>query len=489
LKHIVSIFLVLLLALFPFLPGKSTQQLAGVTTEIPPLNPKVAKKIEEDKKYTDNFPRDMELLHQALTIIHSRYVDKIKSQKMVYEILKNYCKSLDPYTHFEEPKENKEINIKLRGRYGGLGIVIGMREKQLTIISPIEDTPAEKAGLEPLDKIMEIDGKSTKNMTLDEAVKLMRGKPNTKCVLTIKRPGKKDTFKITITRAIIKLKSVKVWVLKDRPVGYLKITNFNANTKVEVLNALLGLKKRKIKALILDLRRNPGGLLDAAVDVASHFLPMGSLVVYTKGRARSSNATYISFRQPIFPKIPLIILVDKGSASASEIVSGAIKDWERGILIGEKTFGKGSVQRIFFLNNKSAIYLTIAKYFTPKGICIDHKGIEPDISIPFKLLKKSENKKNSTKKSQEKKQKKKKSKSRLEEQEQEDLKAIAEAKKQREKYQYLEAIEIDKEGKPVKHVGKKEDLIWKNRIMLDTQLKAAFDIIKSIKIFRKMGGD
>ncbi len=339
------------------------------------------------KSTEDDFRRDINILRQAVTTLYEKYEKKFTSQEMVYTLIKEYVKSLDPYTHFIEKKESEEMGIRLKGEYGGLGIVISIRDEILTVVSPLEDTPAERAGVEAMDRIIKIDDEFTRGITLEEAVNKMRGVPGTLCILTIKRKDEVKPLIFDLTRAVIHLKSVKSRMF-DEKYGYVRIVNFSRDTGKDLRENLLTLKKDNPKGLILDLRSNPGGLLQGAVEVSSMFLPKDDLVVYTQGRIPSSNAKYYTNQEPIFPKIPLIVLINQGSASASEIVSGAIRDNKRGILLGMKSFGKGSVQHIFPLLDGSSLVVTVSKYYTPSGVVIHEKGLTPDVVIEIPKKKK-----------------------------------------------------------------------------------------------------
>ncbi len=337
----------------------------------------------------DDFRRDINILRQAVTTLYEKYEEKFTSRELIYTMIKEYVKSLDPYTHFVEPKESDEMNIRLQGEYGGLGIVISLRDDILTVVSPIEDTPAFKAGVEAMDRIIKIDDAYTKGITLEEAVNQMRGVPGTKCVLTIKRKSDSKPHIFDLTRAVIHLKSVKSRMFKDK-FAYIRIVSFSKDTGKDLREELIKLKEKNPAGILLDLRSNPGGLLQGAVEVSSMFLPRNELVVYTKGRIPSSNAKYYTNQDPVFPKTPLVVLINQGSASASEIVSGAVRDSKRGVLLGMKSFGKGSVQHIFPLLDGSALVCTVSKYYTPSGELIHEKGIEPDIVIEMPKPEKDE---------------------------------------------------------------------------------------------------
>ncbi|MDD2717275.1 MAG: S41 family peptidase [Candidatus Wallbacteria bacterium] len=347
--------------------------------DIPPAGPSDKK----DTKETDNLMRDLYILNEGVRYLHDYYYDAVPSQKMVHDLLSNYMEKLDPYTTFMEKEASKEMKMQLQGKYGGVGIVIGMRDNQLIVVSPFEDTPAFKAGLKPLDRIMKVDGEVTKGIEMDVIADKIRGPLGTKVRLTIQRDEVKDPFEVELTREEIKLKTVKSTMIEDK-YAYFRISSFNGDTANECKEELLKLKSQNPVAMIMDLRNNPGGLLSEAVKISDFFLEKGKLVVYTKGRMESISERYLNDEDPVIPKTPMIVLINQGSASGSEIVAGALRDNNRAILLGMKSYGKGSVQNIFNLSDGSSMKVTIAKYFTPSGVCIDKMGIKPDIEIPFK---------------------------------------------------------------------------------------------------------
>ncbi|MCG2710450.1 MAG: S41 family peptidase [Thermodesulfovibrionales bacterium] len=281
------------------------------------------------------------------------------------------------------------MQLETKGEFGGIGIQIGIKDGVLTVIAPIEDTPAYNAGIKAGDKIIKVNGESTRDMGLHDAVSKMRGQKGTSVSITIMREGWKDTKDFTIVRDIIKVKSVKSKVIEDN-IGYVKLSQFQERTADDLEAALSKLEKQNITSLILDLRNNPGGLLNSAVDVSSQFLPAGKVVVSIKGRS-GEKAEYLTEdskvseqegkKAKMFSAIPMIVLVNQGSASASEIVAGALKDWNRAVILGVQTFGKGSVQSVVPLSDGSGLKLTTARYYTPKGISIQSTGITPDIIV------------------------------------------------------------------------------------------------------------
>ena len=326
---------------------------------------------------------ELKVLTEAISIVRKSYVEEVNPKDLIYGAIKGMVGSLDPHSGFMTPTQYKEMQVDTKGEFGGLGIQIGVKDRMLTVIAPIEDTPAYKAGIKAGDKIVKINNESTKDMTLQDAVSKMRGAPSTSVVLGIFREGWKTTKDFSITREIIKIKSVKSKVLEDG-IGYIKLIQFQEKTSDDLSRAIATLTKEKINSLILDLRNNPGGLLNSAVDVSSHFLPENKLVVFIKDRKGGKVEYKSENNRPEFT-LPMIVIVNQGSASASEIVAGALKDWNRAVIIGTQTFGKGSVQSVIPLLDGSALRLTTARYYTPKGISIQTTGITPDIVVKPEL--------------------------------------------------------------------------------------------------------
>jgi carboxyl-terminal processing protease len=330
------------------------------------------KQSEDEYKY-------LRMFTDVLRIIKENYVEPVSTKDLIYGALNGMTKSLDPFSSFFTPKQYESFRQETEGEFGGVGIEIGMEKGRPVVISPIEGTPAFKAGIRPGDVILEIDGEDTSNMSLIDVVQRIRGKVGTKVQLTIYRKGMEKPMKIELERALIKIESVKWTTLGD--VGYIKLSQFNENVSVQVEKALKELTSQRVKGIILDLRNDPGGLLSEAVNVASLFLPEGKLVVYTRGR-NGETQKYFARRKPVVPDdLPVIVLINKGSASASEIVAGALQDYKRAIILGEKSFGKASVQNIIPLEDGSALKLTVAYYYTPLGRLIHHKGIVPDVQV------------------------------------------------------------------------------------------------------------
>jgi carboxyl-terminal processing protease len=322
---------------------------------------------------------ELKIFSEALSIVKKNYVEEVKPKDIIYGAIKGMVGSLDPHSAFMTPEQYKEMQVDTKGEFGGLGIQIGIKDGMLTVIAPIEDTPAYRAGIKAGDKIIKINNEFTKDMNLQDAVSKMRGAPSTSVKITILREGWKETKDFTIVREIIKIKSIKFKELEEG-IGYIKINQFQEQTSSDLSNAIEELMKKNITSLVLDLRNNPGGLLNSAVDVSSQFLPAGKLVVYIKDR-KGDKVEYKSGKHKTDFNLPMIVLVNQGSASASEIVAGALKDWNRAVILGTQTFGKGSVQSVVPLGDGSALRLTTARYYTPKGISIQTTGITPDIIV------------------------------------------------------------------------------------------------------------
>ncbi|MBI5233370.1 MAG: S41 family peptidase [Deltaproteobacteria bacterium] len=323
----------------------------------------------------------LRLFSDVVSIVHDNYAEEVTTKEIVYGAIKGMLQGLDPHSSFLEPEDYKEMQVDTKGSFGGIGIELGAREGLLTIISPIEDTPAYRAGLKAGDKIIKINDVATRDMSLNDAVKLMRGPKGTEVTLWIVREGLDEPKAYTIIRDIIEIKSVKFRTLEEG-FGYVRLVQFQERTSIDLDNALseLGAKNGGLKGLVLDLRNNPGGLLQQAVEVSDRFIESG-LIVYTKGRASGQNMEFNAKKAGTQPDYPIIVLVNGGSASASEIVAGALQDHNRAVILGTRTFGKGSVQTIIPLTDGSAVRLTTSKYYTPLGISIQAKGIEPDIVV------------------------------------------------------------------------------------------------------------
>ena len=322
----------------------------------------------------------LETFTNILAIIKKNYVDEVNTKELLSGAINGMLHSMDPHSAYLTPELYKELQADTRGKFGGLGIEITIRGGILTVVSPIEDTPAYRAGIKSGDQIVKIESEFTKDMTLLEAVKKMRGPKGTKIKISIKRKGESELLDFTIVRDTINVKSVRSRVLEEG-YGYVRLAQFQERSGQDLQTVLeeLSSKKGGIKGLVLDLRNNPGGLLTQAVRVTDLFLNSGRLIVYTEGRLDNQKQKYIARKGGSWTEFPLVVLVNGGSASASEIVAGALQDHKRAVILGTKTFGKGSVQTILPLDDHSALRLTTARYFTPKGRSIQATGIIPDI--------------------------------------------------------------------------------------------------------------
>jgi len=343
--------------------------------------------IEDLRAFTEVFGR-----------VKSDYVEPVDDKKLISEAINGMLSGLDPHSAYLDAEAFRELQVGTQGEFGGLGIEVGMEDGFVKVIAPIEDTPAYRAGLKPGDLIIKLDDTNVKGMTLNDAVKRMRGKPNTDITLTIIRKGDPKPKVLTLTRAVIQIQSVK-YKLIEPGYAYVRVTQFQEHTPEKLANAIDAMWKQsngQIKGVVLDLRNDPGGLLNAAVAVSAAFLPQNALVVYTDGRTedskmrlyasseyylRGSKEDYLKKLPASVKTVPMVVLVNGGSASASEIVAGALQDHKRAIIMGTQTFGKGSVQTILPLGNNTAIKLTTARYYTPNGRSIQAKGIIPDIPV------------------------------------------------------------------------------------------------------------
>jgi len=389
---------------------------------------------------------------KVLGTVEKYYVDDLKIQEIVNKSIEGLLANLDAHSSFLDTKHFKDLKIQTDGEFGGLGITIGMRDGALTIIAPMEGTPADKAGVKASDIILKINKKSTLNMTIDEAVGIMRGKPGTSLTLTIVRDGESKPLLIPITRDIIKIDSVYTKTIEKDNILYIRVINFDKNVVRKTKEALS--KNMDIKGIILDLRNNPGGLLNQAVGLTDLFVTKG-VIVSQKGRYEEQNSEYTATVAGTIDDIPLVVLVNGGSASASEIVSGALQDHKRAVIVGEKTFGKGSVQVILPIDKEEALRLTIARYYLPSGRTIQAVGVTPDIVVypgivPHKkddfMIKESE------------------------------LKQHLE-----EELEKLDGKKDDKKSKK-KTEDEKKKIITQEDILKDLQLKSAVDIIKVLSI-------
>ncbi len=320
-----------------------------------------------------------------LDIVKENYVQEVENEELIEGAISGMLRTLDPHSSYLNPDAYKELQVETKGSFGGIGIEITIRDGVLTVVSPLEGTPAYELGIEAGDQILRVDGEPTKDMSLMEAVKKMRGPKGTRVVLTIMREGFTTPKDFVITRATIAIKSVRTKILEPG-YGYLRLSQFQSTTLRDLRQALVKLEKenRPMKGLVLDLRNNPGGLLDQAVKASDEFLNEG-LIVYTGGRLKSQDMRFEAHRNTKPHAYPIVVLVNEGSASAAEIVAGALQDHKRAVVVGVKTFGKGSVQTVMPLRNGAALRLTTALYYTPSGRSIQAKGIEPDIVVKRQL--------------------------------------------------------------------------------------------------------
>ncbi|MDD3905347.1 MAG: S41 family peptidase [Candidatus Omnitrophica bacterium] len=334
-----------------------------------------------DKTQEGDLYKELELFADAVSFVKSDYAEEVDSKKLMYGAMRGMLASLDDYSEFMDPEEYAELKSETKGEFCGIGIEISMKEGIVTVITPIPGTPAEAAGIKPGDKVVKIDGKITKDMTLDESVKKMRGKPGTIIKLTIWREKDRKILDISIKRATIKIQSIREADFIDGKIGYIKLTDFQDNTIRDLDKTLKKFETSGMDSLILDLRYNPGGTLDSAFDVAERFLAKDKVIVSTKSRVPDQNETFKSSGKHTHAEYPLIVLVNEGSASGSEIVAGAVQDNKRGLILGVRTYGKASVQTVIPMRDGSALRLTTASYLTPSGKMIKGQGITPDVVI------------------------------------------------------------------------------------------------------------
>ena len=335
----------------------------------------------KDQKVYEN----LQIFSDVLDIVQENYVQEVEDQELIEGAISGMLKTLDPHSSYLNPDAYKELQVETKGSFGGIGIEITIRDGVLTVVSPLEGTPAYELGIQAGDMILRVDGEPTKEMTLMEAVKNMRGPKGTKVVLTIMREGFTKPKDFVITRATIAIKSVRAKTLESG-YGYVRVSQFQSSTLRDLREALTKLEKenKPMKGIVLDMRNNPGGLLDQAVKVSDEFLDEG-LIVYTGGRLKSQDMRFEAHKNTMPHAYPIVVLVNEGSASAAEIVAGALQDHKRAVVLGVKTFGKGSVQTVMPLRNGAALRLTTALYYTPDGRTIQAKGIEPDIVVERQL--------------------------------------------------------------------------------------------------------
>lgn len=332
----------------------------------------------KDTQTIDKNTQSLAKLTKVIGIVEKTYVDKLEFSEIIDKTIAGLLSNLDAHSNYLDEKGFEDMKVQTSGEFGGLGITVGMKDGALTIIAPIDDTPASKAGIKSGDVILMIDGNSTIGISLDEAVKKMRGKPKTDVKLTIVRKNTPKPIDFTITRDIIKVDSVSAKMIEDENILYLRVSSFDQNVKKKASEFIR--KHQKVKGIILDLRNNPGGLLNQAVELTNLFINKG-IIVSQKARNSEDNIEFSAKAKAQITNLPLVVIVNGGSASASEIVAGALQDHKRAVIIGEKTFGKGSVQMVIPVDKKEALRLTIARYYLPSGRTIQAVGITPDIVV------------------------------------------------------------------------------------------------------------
>ena len=386
---------------------------------------------------------------KVISMVEEYNVDELTIEELMDKALEGMLSNLDAHSNYLTKKDYKKLKVQTKGEFGGLGITVGVRDGALTVIAPIEGTPADKAGLKSSDIILKIDDKSTLGMTIDEAVAIMRGKVGTPIDLTIVRKGEVKPLSIHIVRGIISIQSVYAKTISDNTL-YIRVTNFDQKVAKDVTKEI-NKKKTTTKGIILDLRNNPGGLLDQAVDLTDLFIDYGN-IVSQKGKNKADDKIYSASANSTITKVPMVILINGGSASASEIVSGALQDHKRAILLGENTFGKGSVQVVLPITKEEAIKLTIARYYLPSGRTIQAVGVKPDIEVFPGEVKTRKN----------------------------DF-AIKEADLKKHLEEELEKVDGKKEIDKAEDKAKK-DIITPEMLNKDIQLKTAVDILKALVI-------
>ncbi|HAJ56903.1 MAG TPA: peptidase S41 [Candidatus Omnitrophica bacterium] len=397
-----------------------------------------------DRSKKNETYKELELFADALAYIQVQYVDETKAKDLIYGALSGMINSLDPHSQFLSPEEYEGLKVETEGKFGGIGVEITIKDDFVTVITPIEGTPAWDAGLKTGDRIVKIDDTVARNIMLGEVVKKLRGKPGTEVNIVVWREKEGKLYYHKIKRALIEVKDIKESRILEDDIAYLKLVEFTEGTPKELDRAVKDLKDKGAKALVLDLRNNPGGLLDKAVEVAERFLPKGALIVSIKGRDPKQDAEYKADSRSPEVDMPIVLLVNEGSASGSEIVAGAFKDNRRAIILGQKTFGKGSVQTVLPLRDGSALKLTSSRYYTPKGESIHDKGVVPDIVVAQAGF--------------------------IDEKLKDDKSAMTE--------------ELDKIFEDVDKEKPKEEAVLQEMYAKDPQLARAVDLIKSIRIYK-----
>jgi len=443
------------------------------------LSPAWAQVSEKNLKATpiDSYEK-LKTFSEILSLLEANYVEKVDANDLIDGAIRGMLKTLDPHTSYLPPEAFTQMKVETSGRFGGLGIEITIKKGILTVVTPIEDTPAFKAGVKSGDRIIKIEDESTLDMTLSDAVERLRGKIGSKVNITIFREGMDEPLKVTLERANIQVKSVKSKIFEGS-IGYVRIRSFTKTTSRDLDKVLDEFRGKQVKKLVLDLRNNPGGLLNQAVEVSDRFLKPENLIVYTQGRTEEQNMRFTTHDRVQRVTYPMIILVNGGSASASEIVAGALQDSSRAIILGTQTFGKGSVQTIIPLNDGSALRLTTARYFTPSGRVIQENGIIPDITVEVPVPIKKTEAENVENKEEANKEKVKMRKFLREK----DLRQHLKGKKS-----FGEEEAKTKDEKKSEEELKKDELMasLKEDLEKDIQLKEAIDLLKGWSVMSKV---
>lgn len=405
--------------------------------------------IEEKAK--DDLYSQIELYSYTLTTIQADYVEEKSAKDLIYGSLKGMLASLDPHSQFLDPEEYKELKTETQGKFGGLGIEISIRDGLLTIITPLEDTPAWRAGIKAGDRIVKIEGELTKDLALSDAVKKLRGQPGTEVNITVLREEEFKILDFKLVREVIHIQDVKYTQILEDHIGYIRLAEFREDSAKSFRQALDDLTTQGANSLILDLRNNPGGLLNVAIAVTEEFLPEGQVIVSTQGRRLSQNTVTHSGNKSHLIDWPMVVLINEGSASGSEILAGALKDNKRAVIVGTKSFGKGSVQSVIPLPDGSGLRLTTSKYFTPSGESIHGKGIDPDVVVKAALAEEAKDEK---------------------EDEQKKVEEIFDGVKQQE-------TEDPQKTKTIK-----EEEQVHERLLKDNQVQSAMSVLKGIRVYK-----
>jgi len=406
-----------------------------------------------DRKTKDDLYSQIELFSYTLTTIQADYVEELEPKDLIYGSLKGMLSALDPHSQFLDPEEYKELKSETEGKFGGLGIEITIKDGLLTVITPIEDTPAWREGIKAGDIIVKIEDELTKDITLGDAVKKLRGKPDTSIAITVLRESESKILEFKIIREIIHIQDVKHTQILTDGIGYIRLTEFREDSAKDFKKGLDDIKQQGANSLILDLRNNPGGLLNVAINITEFFLPYGETVVSTKGRRLSQNTVTKSTNRTDVFDWPMVVLINEGSASGSEILAGALKDNKRAIILGTTSFGKGSVQSVIPLPDGSGLRLTTSKYFTPSGESIHNKGIKPDIEVELDEPEETEEK---------------------DEDKEKNIKKV------------FEDVELNETDDPEKLKKSKEEQEITTKLLNDNQVQAAINIIKGIRVYKNL---